>query len=99
VRELGKLATDGVLPDLTFLLDMPVAEATNRIGGRGLDRMESRGTEFLQAVRQGYLEELRHWPAPVAVIDARGSVEQVQQSIRDQLRAAGVLSRPAESAD
>ncbi len=52
VRELGKMATDGLLPDLTFLLDMPVKAAVERIGLRELDRMESRGPAFLHDVHR-----------------------------------------------
>src|SRR5437868_5521965 len=42
--EIGRIATRGVKPDLTFVLDMPSAAAARRID-RELDRMESQGEE------------------------------------------------------
>jgi dTMP kinase len=82
IRETGRVATAGVAPDRTFLLDMPAARAADRIA-REMDRMESRGLEFLERVRQGYLSEARRDPARIVVIDADRPVDAVQQDIRN----------------
>ena len=54
--QVGQVATDGTQPDLTFVLDMPVDAAARRITGQ-LDRMESRGLDYMGRVRRGFLAE------------------------------------------
>lgn len=82
VRDVGRVATSGIGPDLTFVLDMPAAEASRRIKGE-MDRMESEGLQFLEDVRQGYLAEAKQDPDHLVVIDANRSIEEVQQNIRE----------------
>jgi thymidylate kinase len=48
-----------------------------------LDRMESRGIEYFEKVRNGFLMEAERWPDRVEVIDANQPVERVQQEIRE----------------
>ena len=79
--EVGRVATGGIMPDLTIVLDMPVAEAATRLN-RQLDRMEQQGVAFHTRVRQGFLAEAARNPAKIVVIDAQRSVEQVQADIR-----------------
>ena len=52
---LNKIATSGLKPDLTILLDIPVAEFDTRDQGRELDRLERENAEFRLKVRKGYL--------------------------------------------
>jgi len=63
---VGRVATDGLMPDLTVVLDLPVEQAAQRLGTE-LDRMESRGQDFQRRVRKGFLTETRRkgppWPA------------------------------------
>jgi dTMP kinase len=82
VREPG--AKTGVLPDLTLLLDMDAAEGLRRAAGREepADRMEQEGTEFFEAVRQGYLAIARENAERFAVVDASDTEEGVEISIR-----------------
>lgn len=53
---LNKIATSGLKPDLTILLDIPVAEFDSRDQGRELDRLERENAEFRLKVRKGYLK-------------------------------------------
>lgn len=78
---VGRVATAGLLPDLTFLLDMPSAAAAKR-RGREPDRLEARGLEYLEKVRAGFLHEAKVLGERVAVIDAGRDVAAVQESIR-----------------
>jgi dTMP kinase len=82
IRRVGEVATDGIRPDLTFLLDMPAHAAGKRIR-RELDRMESQGLDFLERVRQGFLAEAALHPDRIVVISAERDVDSVQQAIRD----------------
>ena len=67
--QVGAVATGGLTPDATFLLDMPAADSAARIQ-RSHDKMEARGVEYLERVRQGFLTEAAR-RAEVAIIDAR----------------------------
>lgn len=59
IRELNALATGGVLPDLTVLLDLDPAVGLSRIGNRPLDAFEKMDLSFHHRVREGYLEVAR----------------------------------------
>ncbi len=86
--EVGRVATGGLLPDLTLVLDLPPEAAAGRLQ-RSLDRMEARGPDFRRRVREGFLAEARRHPASIAVIDARGSEDEV--AARIQTAAATAL--------
>ncbi len=78
---VGELATDGLRPDCIFLLDMDVVSAARR-RNRAPDRMESQGDDYLAQVRRGFLSEAARDTQRIHVIDASGSADEVQQSIR-----------------
>ena len=86
IWDVGKVATAGQHPDLTIVLDMPLERAVGRIG-RELDRMEAKGSEFLQRVRDGFLAEAERAPEQIKVINADQQIEQVQEDIRQVARA------------
>lgn len=84
IAMLETFVQQGLQPDLTLLLDMPVDAARERVTarGQGLDRFERERAAFFEAVRQGYLERAAAAPARIAVIDAARSLTQVQADIR-----------------
>lgn len=86
VRRVGLVATAGIMPDCTFVLDLDASRAMERVG-RTPDRIEAAGVAFLAKVRQGFLAEARRDPEHVVVIDASGSVDEIQQEIRRQAAA------------
>ena len=90
VWTVNRIATDGLLPDVTFVLDLDVQTASQRMG-KSLDRMESRGAVYFEKVRQGFIHEAQRWPDRVELIDAAQSVSDMQAEIR-QL-ASGYLAR------
>ena len=85
---VGEVATGGLHPDLTIVLDMDVRTAGTRMD-RELDRMESQGMEFLEQVRHGFLIESRLQHEHIVVVDAAQDIDRVQQDIRDGRGAAG----------
>jgi dTMP kinase len=85
--EVGRVATDGVMPDLTIVLDLPASEAARRIEGE-LDRMEQQGADFHSRVRRGFLQEAADRPKVIAVVDATRPIRQVQQDIQNLVRPA-----------
>lgn len=56
IRDLNALATGGVMPDLTILLDLDPAEGIRRISDRPLDAFEKMDMGFHRRVHEGYLE-------------------------------------------
>jgi dTMP kinase len=81
VRELNLLATGGLLPDLTLLLDLDAAAGMARIGGRRLDAFERMGLDFHRRVRQGYLEIAAAEKERVAVLDGSRPADEVERDI------------------
>jgi dTMP kinase len=79
--EVGRIATSGLQPDLTIVLDMPAAAAAARLQ-RQLDRMEQQGDAFHARVREGFLLEAAKAPQRIVVIDASPPIDQVQAAIR-----------------
>jgi dTMP kinase len=79
--EVGRIATSGLLPDLTIVLDVPADVAAARMN-RPLDRMEKQGDAFHARVREGFLAEAEKAPEEIVVISAAGSIEDVQAEIR-----------------
>lgn len=94
-RQLGEAAVDTLAglvhpdlqPDLTLLLDVPVAVGMERIRGRGgePDRMEQSRPDFLERVRQAYLAQARREPQRFAVIDASRPLEEVTRAVETAL--------------
>jgi dTMP kinase len=80
VREIGRFVTAGVLPDCVFLLDMPPAAATRRLN-RPLDRMETKGNDYRERIRNGFLAEAARETRRIHVIDASRTIEAVQAEI------------------
>lgn len=78
--DVGRLGTGGLEPDLTIVLDLPVAVARSRIT-RPPDTIESRGDDFHQRVRDGFLFEAQRRPERVRIVDATPAPEVVHASI------------------
>jgi dTMP kinase len=82
--QAGRLSTGGLEPDLTIVLDLPLAAATGRPKA-SLDRLERRPAEYHEKVRQGFLTEARKRPDRIKVIDASRPLDEVQQAIRGHI--------------
>lgn len=82
IRELNTLATGGIQPDLTLLLDLPAEAGMQRLAGRQLDAFERMDLAFHQRVRQGYLEIASEEKARVVVLRADQPVEVLQAEVR-----------------
>jgi dTMP kinase len=83
--QVGRLATGGLEPDATFVLDVPLETSLGR-RRRPADRMESRPLEDQERVRQGFLAEARRRPEYIHVIDARAGVDEVQAVLRHEVK-------------
>ncbi len=79
--ELGRWATGGLEPDLTYVLDVPLAAVRGRRKAEA-DRMESRDDAYHGRVRAGFLAEAAQRPDRIVVVDATQPVNHVQEIIR-----------------
>jgi dTMP kinase len=75
VAELNQLATDGIMPDLTLVFDLDVAEGLRRVRARhgalaACDPFERLAVEFHERVRKGYWAIRDREPDRVVLIDA-----------------------------
>jgi len=86
IGRLEEWVQQGLQPDLTLLLDIPVAEGLERTRERseGPDRFERQQLDFFERVRHCYLERAQRYPR-FALIDARQPLAQVQAQIRETL--------------
>lgn len=87
VRDLSLWATEGLLPDLTVLLDLDPAVGRERLteSRTRYDRLEAEEADFHERVRAAYLGLAEAEPERFLVLDATLPVEQLQQSIRDRV--------------
>ena len=81
IRSVNEFATDGLWPDHTFVLDLDTETAMKRLGD-DLDRMESRGSEYFEKVRRGFLDEAKKQD-DISVIDASQSMDEIAAAIRE----------------
>ena len=81
IHELNALATGGLLPDLTLLLDLDPGVGVRRIAGRPLDAFERMDVAFHHRVREGYLEIARADKRRVLVFDAARDPDAVHADV------------------
>jgi dTMP kinase len=83
IQQVNHIATNGLIPDIAFVLDVPYEVAQQRLQSSRakLDRMESKGEEFHRKVREGFLSFARLYPKQYTLIDASGSIEEVESAI------------------
>lgn len=92
VDYLNKLATEGIKPHITFLLDLPVQEAFKRLN-REKDRLESEGLNFHQKVREGFLKIADMEKDRVIVLDGLKSPDEIFNQILNILKERKILWR------
>jgi dTMP kinase len=86
IEELASWVQGDLRPDITFLLDAPVAVGLSRMNSRGAkDRIEQEGHEFFERVRDMYLQCAKKAPERFRIIDAARSIVEVSESIIAEL--------------
>lgn len=81
VRSANEIATGGLKPDLTILLDVPVREGLERKRNNDNDRFQSEEVAFHERVRRGYLTLARKEPNRFFVINSTMSKQSISQII------------------
>jgi dTMP kinase len=83
ITQTSLWATGGLLPDLTFVLDLDPEVGLRRARGRGgrLDRLEAEALDFHTRVREGFLTLAAADPNRYAIVDASGAPDQVADGV------------------
>jgi dTMP kinase len=84
IKYLNEVSTFGLLPDLTILLDVPVATSFERRKKekRKKDRLEKERFGFHQSIREGYLEIARKNKRRIEVVDGTEDVQKTWQKVK-----------------
>lgn len=93
LRDITAFATGGLVPDLTFYLDLPVEVGLRRKAQTPAEwtRFEAETLAFHRRVRKGYLELASAEPRRWVVLDAGQPAELIQERIRQEVLARGVV--------
>lgn len=83
--QANDLATGGLVPDMTIILDIDPKTALKRREHSGNDRIESAGVIFQEKVRTGYLELAASTAGQIEVVDAARTAPEVEKDILDRL--------------
>jgi dTMP kinase len=96
LKSISDFATEGLVPDITLLLDLPVETglARRRRSDSDWNRLDALEVEFHRRVRQGYLRLARRSPKRWILIDADKEEEEVwSQILRSVSARIGLAGR------
>jgi len=90
VNQVIQLATGGLKPDLTIFFDISIENALERMSTRReteekANRMDLETAEFYRRVRDAYLGIAKREPKRFKIIDANGSVAEIQQAVTEMV--------------
>ena len=89
VKKLAEASTLNLVPDITFLLNLPVSEGLMRLDLRdeNTNRMDEEPLEFHEMIRQGYISEATLNTNRIKIINASHEADEVQKQIRSLLNS------------
>ena len=86
IHKISDIATRGIVPDLTVLLDLPAEDGLGRKSADTFDRFEREAQAFHRRVRAGYLELAEGDPDHWLVLDARENEESLSSNVWRHVR-------------
>jgi len=93
IEQLASEVQRGLKPDCTLLLDLPVELGLERVkrrsGAAPTDRFEEEPAKFFERVRECYLELARAEPARIRIVNASGTLTEVQNEVAAVLESLG----------
>jgi dTMP kinase len=83
IRGINSFATGGIVPDMTFIIDISVEISQERLNkiGKGKDRMESAGAQFFERVRAGYIDAAKAFPQRIKLLDGTKGLDELTGEI------------------
>jgi dTMP kinase len=93
IEQLASEVQRGLKPDCTLLLDLPVSVGLERVkqrsGSTPTDRFEEEPAKFFERVREAYLDLARAEPDRIRIVNASGTVAEVQKEVAAVLELLG----------
>lgn len=87
VQQINAFATNGLTPQLTFLIDIDLEEMERRKQpGRTLDRMENEKRSFFERVRQGFLKMAAQEAERFYLIDGKRTIHSIAEEVWTQVQ-------------
>lgn len=90
IEIINTIATTGLKPDVTYIVDVPVEIGLDRLHNgtkaEDIDRLESEDIDFHKRVRAGFLELAEKDPERVVVINGTKNVEEIHQDIMKDMK-------------
>jgi dTMP kinase len=89
IRDISLWAAEGLLPDLTVLLDLPAENGRERIAATRdtYDRLEAEKSDFHERVRDSFLTLAKAEPGRFLVLDATDPIETIAGAIQTRVVA------------
>jgi len=88
IKSLGNFATQGISPDLTIFLDLPVKSGLKH-RHNCKDRIEQRSVSYHEKVRQGYLALAKSQPRRIKIVKVLEDKFKTQEKVREMVNALG----------
>ena len=89
IKTLENMVHPNLKPDLTLLLDAPLAVCAKRVNSRKFkDRFEQEQDDFFEKVRNSYLQRANQEPQRIKIVNANQPIKDVQKSIENELLKA-----------
>jgi dTMP kinase len=93
IVDLNAIATNGLIPDRTIVLDIDPVVGIERATELGADRLEGESRAFHESVRRGFLAIAALEPGRVRVVDGAGSPDEVADAVARALADLPVLAK------
>ena len=81
IDTIRRYATFGLVPDLTFLVDLPEEIGLSRILKKDADRLEQESMKFHKRVREGFLELAKKEPERFIILDGKKSINEIHHDV------------------
>ena len=78
---IRRYATFGLVPDITFLVDLPEEIGLSRILAKDADRLEQESMEFHKRVREGFLDLAKKEPNRFKVLDGKKNIKELHSEV------------------
>lgn len=86
IADVNRIAVNGIIPDITFFLDIDVETAImRRVAATEADRIEQEKLDFHKNVYEGYKKLSVLYPERIKTIDAQRTVEEIADEIKEHL--------------
>ncbi|MBP7163597.1 MAG: dTMP kinase, partial [Candidatus Omnitrophica bacterium] len=86
IKDIGRMVTQGLVPDLTFLFDIETEKGLERTG-QNKDRIELRSLHYHNRVRKGYLRLAQEEPGRIKIIRVNKSKEDIHALVKKAVDA------------